>query len=121
MEHEYKELHDKVWLRGQKGAMTPYGGYALALRRNAGHAGGQTTLAMIAADELRGGFSLASKRMVYAYEHKAALAIRFRSLVAYEHMDACPIQVHQLRMDATHQQAIDKDKIHVAMASTLGC
>eukprot|EP00959_Pyramimonas_sp_CCMP1952_P415849 8712777-Pyramimonas_sp.AAC.1 len=36
-------------------------------------------------------------------------------------MKEFPMQVHQFRCDATHQQAIDKEKMHVAMASTIGC
>ena len=65
------------WRTGSK-HISVFGGYSLAIVRNIGHAGAKEVVATCAGDEVRGG--IRSKKVVWEYEHKAAIAMNMISL-----------------------------------------
>eukprot|EP00959_Pyramimonas_sp_CCMP1952_P289832 6061593-Pyramimonas_sp.AAC.1 len=62
-EEEREALVHELNLRPNLRNVSVYGGHALALSRNVGHAGGQATLGMIAGSEEKG--DLRDKHIVY--------------------------------------------------------
>ena len=95
----------------------------MALLRNKGHTGTREAIAMIAGDEARGAFR--SKSIVIEYEHKAATAAKLISQEFHESMDALAcvgflrIEGFCYKGDATNQEAIDKQKVHVSTIDTI--
>ena len=69
------------WRTGSK-HISVFGGYSLAIVRNIGHAGAKEVVAMCAGDEVRGG--IRSKKVVWEYEHKAAIAMNMISSSFHE-------------------------------------
>ena len=75
---DHQALVAKVRYRvSQYSHVIVFGAYSLALARNKGHAGAGTTLQMCASDDIHG--NVENKRIIYMYEHRAALAIRLLS------------------------------------------
>lgn len=74
LKDEYERFQLSVRIRGLGRNVGPMGGYTLAIARNKGHASAQTTVDMVASSEAAG--ELKSKKIVYLYEARLALAIR---------------------------------------------
>ncbi|CAK0906513.1 unnamed protein product, partial [Prorocentrum cordatum] len=117
-EEEREALVHELNLRPNLRNVSVYGGHALALSRNVGHAGGQATLGMIAGSEEKG--DLHDKHIVYRYEHHTAHALQMRAASEYDALGACEMEVHCFKSDATHQEAIDHNKIHCATVASIG-
>ena len=108
-----------------------FGCYNLALKRIFSHAGSSMVLKMMAGDKINGGLSENSYQSVVRFEHRTACAKHLRSTKFYAetpkdflgpHVPFEPfaIMAHEIKCDATNQEAIGKHKIHVCMvASTL--
>ena len=119
--------------------ITHLGGYNLALRRNLGHASAAVTAVMVAGDAVRG--SVKAPRTVLEYEHRASCAKRLWSALRFHeaedsmkravalvavpdvaadrpHASFRAFEVFCLKCDATKQEAIDKQCMHVALMSS---
>ena len=100
-----------------------YGGYTLALRRSFGNASAGVAAKMVAGAEDNGGFT--DPKVVILFEHRAAQAKRSRAHNFFVEADAEKADVPDwfeivcYRGDATQQQAIDKEKMHVSLISAL--
>ena len=100
-----------------------YGGYTLALRRSFGNASAGVAAKMVAGAEDNGGFT--DHQVVILFEHRAAQAKRSRAHNFFVEADAEKADVPDwfeivcYRGDATQQQAIDKEKMHVSLISAL--
>ena len=71
---------------------------------------------MVAGDEQRGGAK--DPKTVMDYEHRAAVAKSLRSKSYYDGGNECELEVHQLKCDATSQEAVEKSKVHLVMIQT---
>ena len=70
--------------RPGKRNISTYGGYAVALGRNLGHASAETAIAMIAGQPHQGGF--VTGKTTVAFEHKACAVLRVQSKLFYEEL-----------------------------------
>ena len=67
------ELKAQVNFRPGLRNISCFGGYALAERRNMGHASSETTVKMVASSELAGG--LKDRGIVVQYEHRIMIVV----------------------------------------------
>ncbi len=104
-------------------------GYTLALRRNLAHAAAGVAAKMVMGDKESGGEVAATQNTVIMYEHKAAAAKRLRSKLTLSKdriaSDLVPLDNDMIlgvicyKGDATQQEAIDKEKVHVSLITTV--
>ncbi|CAK0842788.1 unnamed protein product, partial [Prorocentrum cordatum] len=120
MTHEYHRLRDQLDFRPGAKNMSPFGGYTIALGRNAGHASASSALAMLAGSEDRGGFR--SYNSVVRYEHRAALGQKILLKICYDEFQAsADMEVHCFKFDATNSEALEKTKIHTQLLTSWAC
>jgi hypothetical protein len=101
--------------------VTTFGGYSLAFRRNVAHASARATAAMVTAGTAGG--EVHDPKTVILYEHRLAIGKTLRSQGLYQALDECDlaVEVHQYKGDGTHQQAIEKSKVHVSSIASSVC
>ena len=120
----YSELVDRICYRRGSGKVSVRGGYALAIRRNFGHASAISSVKMLAGDSDHG--SLKSKDIVLRYEHKAncvqilkskhwheAAAAALAGWTPTPHMQYC-IECFMYKGDASKNDALEHSKAHIA-------
>eukprot|EP00927_Polykrikos_kofoidii_P002667 TRINITY_DN11067_c0_g1_i1.p1 TRINITY_DN11067_c0_g1~~TRINITY_DN11067_c0_g1_i1.p1 ORF type:complete len:1330 (-),score=171.22 TRINITY_DN11067_c0_g1_i1:47-4036(-) len=127
LEGKHQQLVGAVCFRPAKRNVSVFGAYSMAIARNVGFASAKSTLLMMGGTEAAG--QLKSKDIVYAYEHRAVHAQRIMSARDYEHIrvvaadaqsDGRPtFKVCQYRGDATKQEAVRKEKVHVSDLTTI--
>ena len=129
-EEAFDHLQEEINYRPGKRNMSKLGGYNLAWRRNTPgtNTSAASAIAMGAGAAVHGSFH--DHHIVTKCEYRAAACVDFRneqfqSLVA---TNTAPteghtrsIVVHQYVGDATHSEAIDKSKMHLATLCTMQC
>eukprot|EP00959_Pyramimonas_sp_CCMP1952_P385592 8080781-Pyramimonas_sp.AAC.1 len=68
---------------------------------------------MVAGDLLRGGVK--DPKTVWEYEARAAAAKTIRAISFYEECTKTSREFHQIRADATNQEAVEKSKVHASL------
>ena len=100
--------------------ITTVGGYTLAIRRNIAHASAKATAEMVTGTDAAPGSGgrVQDPHTVVSYEHRASIAKALRSRDFYSRPTAeeaaNQVEVHLLKCDGTHSQAIEKSKVHVS-------
>jgi hypothetical protein len=141
-ETEHAELVQRVSFRPGLRNVSVMGGYTLALNMmRGGLVSASSTLAMCAGGSLQG--ALKSKRIVYIYENRPNAVQACQSILNYQDMDADALAVAHppnvsasadssapfafnwrmestlFKGDATNQEAIGMDKVHIASVATV--
>ena len=113
---ESQQLVAKINVRPGSRNVSTFGGYSLAIKRNAaGHVGAAAAAQLVAGDDFRGG--LHDKNIVLKYEHRAACAKRCRAFqecaefidnidFGKEDIDIS-FEVFSYKRDATNQEATE--------------
>eukprot|EP00959_Pyramimonas_sp_CCMP1952_P033123 694594-Pyramimonas_sp.AAC.1 len=114
---EIDRLRAMLSFRNGKRLVSVRGGYTMALKRNqGGHISCAGIVAVLGSDPERGG--LRSKDVVVKFEHLACSIQRMVSKHFYQQakdVDAVQpgLEVHAYMGDATNEEAIQKEKVHV--------
>jgi hypothetical protein len=106
-----KKLKAKYTWRANR-VVGAFAGYSLAARRSIAHASQRSTVAMIT-HGMEG--EVYDHHTVGRWEHRLAAAKTVRSLCNYAGVkpDLAIFEVHGYRADATHQDAVERSKVHV--------
>jgi hypothetical protein len=97
--------------------VSTYGGYVLAAARALAHTGAAACAVMVAGQKERG--DLKDPHTVIQYEHRMSGAMRVRSTDLYTELgNECDFSVHEIKCDATHQTALNKEKVHVCLVTS---
>ena len=123
--YEVKTLSDAFILRPNR-CVSVFGGYSLAMRRNLGHSGAKTAAMMItgfdggpAADQMVQAHAVSDKKTIFIWEHRLAAAKFIKSMHSYQDWEAdLGFEVHEWRADATHEESVEKAKVHLAIIAS---
>ena len=92
------------------------GGYTLALKKTLGLASLATTAAMVAGDAHQG--SVQDPHTVSQFEHRLSVAKALRHMEMHSELTPTDLQFFECAFDASQQEAVDKEKVHVSMFTT---
>ena len=114
---ELQQLQQLTTFRHHRN-VTTYGGYSLASRRNIAHAGRESTAEMVTSD--MGGRAVTDPKTISLFEHRLAAAKTVRSKDVYAQASVTSLfEVHGYAADATHHEAIERNKVHVSSISSI--
>ena len=92
-----------------------WGGYSVAMKRAKGLASARTTLAMVAGDDHQG--KLQNEHIVSRYESRLSAAKVLQAKHDYDEAEVL-LEFVQGEFDATQQEAVGREKMHVSLWTT---
>ena len=115
---QLKALEAQVkFRRGLKGHVPSSKGYLLAIKRSRGHAGAALTADLVGGEEEQG--SLKDAHTVLNWENRLSVAKALKAMNVYADADGqTSADFHTAQFDATKQEAIDREKVHVSTVTS---